>query len=111
MAYKEKRADIERLMERLAAETPEAIQAFKAFMAAVERPSPLSLKQKELINVALAVAAQCEWCIAFHVQGALKNGASRAKILDAAMQAVLMHGGPALMYLTPVLGVLDELGA
>ncbi len=80
-------------------------------MDAVERPSPLSLKQKELINVALAVAAQCEWCIAFHVQGALKNGASRAEILDAAVQAVLMHGGPALMYLTPVLGVLDELGA
>jgi AhpD family alkylhydroperoxidase len=111
MAYKEKLEDIERLMERLKAETPEPIQAFKAFMAAVERPSPLNLREKELINVALAVAPQCEWCIAFHVKGALENGATRAEILDAAMQAVLMHGGPALMYLTPVLGVLDELGA
>ncbi len=111
MAYREKFDEIQRLLGRLEAETPEAIRAFKAFMAAVERPSPLGLKEKELINVALAVAAQCEWCIAFHVRGALENGASRAEILDAAMQAVLMHGGPALMYLTPVLGVLDELGA
>ena len=92
MADRERLEEIQLLMGRLETETPEAIRAFRAFLAAVERPSPLDLKHKELIHVALAVAAQCERGIAFHVQGALKAGASRAEVLDAAMQAVLMHG-------------------
>ena len=41
-------------------------------------------------------------------QGALTNGASREEIIYAAMQAVLMHGGPVLMYMIPVEKALDE---
>lgn len=106
--YTDKLADIKKLIGNLQKEVPEQIGAFDNFMKAVEKPSALDQKQKELINVALAVAAQCEWCIALHVKGALAQGATKAEILDTAMQAVLMHGGPALMYLTPVEEALKE---
>ena len=109
--YTDKLNDIKRLIGDLKKEAPEQIDAFDAFMATVEKPSALDRKSKELINVGLAVAAQCEWCIALHTKGALDAGASRAEIIDAAMQAVLMHGGPALMYMTPVIEALDEFGA
>ncbi|WP_456451149.1 carboxymuconolactone decarboxylase family protein [Hydrogenimonas sp.] len=109
--YSDKLKDIERLIGELKREAPEQIAAFHNFMAAVEKPSVLDGKQKELINLALAVAAQCEWCIALHTKGALDAGARRDEVIDAAMQAVLMHGGPALMYMTPVMEALEEFGA
>ena len=109
--YTEKLTEIKELIGRLQKEMPQEISAFHNFMGAVEKPGAIEGKEKELINVALAVAAQCEWCIALHVKGALDGGASKAEVLEAAMQAVLMHGGPALMYMTPVEKALDEFGA
>ncbi len=109
--YTEKLKEIEKLIGTLQKEAPEQIKAFHGFMTAVEKPSALDTKQKELINLALAVAAQCEWCIALHTKGALDAGATREEVIDAAMQAVLMHGGPALMYMTPVMEALEEFGA
>jgi AhpD family alkylhydroperoxidase len=106
--YTDKLNDIKKLIGRLQKQVPEQIGAFDNFMKAVEAPSALDQKQKELINVGLAVAAQCEWCIALHVEGSLKAGATKEEIIDAAMQAVLMHGGPALMYMTPVEEALEE---
>ncbi len=106
--YEEKLADIKRLIGNLQKQVPEQIGAFNNFMKAVEKPSALDTKQKELINIALAVAAQCEWCIALHIKSALAAGVTEAEIIDAAMQAVLMHGGPALMYMTPVEEALKE---
>ncbi|BCD68141.1 carboxymuconolactone decarboxylase family protein [Nitratiruptor sp. YY09-18] len=104
----QKLEDIKRLIGKLQQQQPENIKNFLNFMTSVEKEGALSTKQKELVNVGLAVAAQCEWCIALHVKGALDSGASKEEILESAMQAVLMHGGPALMYMTPVEEALDE---
>ena len=78
------------------------------FSRKAEGGKALTIRQKELINVGLAVAAQCEWCIAIHVQHATEAGASRDEIIEAGFMAVVMHGGPALMYMTPLLAALDE---
>ncbi len=101
---------IKRLIGKLQQQQPENIKNFLDFMTSVEKEGALSTKQKELVNVGLAVAAQCEWCITLHVKGALDAGASKDEILEAAMQAVLMHGGPAPMYMTPVEETLEEFG-
>jgi len=106
--YTDKLTEIKALVERLQKESPKQTAAFNQFMMSVEKPGALSTKNKDLINVALSIAAQCEWCIALHVKGALNNGATREEVIDAAMQAVLMHGGPALMYMIPVEKALDE---
>ncbi len=106
--YEQKLEEIKELIGRLQKQVPEQLDAFSNFMKAVESPGVLDQKHKELTNVALAVAAQCEWCIALHVKGALKQGASKEEIIEAGMQAVLMHGGPALMYMTPLEEALEE---
>ena len=100
--------EIKRLIGDLQKDLPDQIDAFNKFMMATEKPGALDAKHRELINVALAVSAQCEWCIALHVKGALGAGASKTEILEAAMQAVLMHGGPALMYMIPVENAVRE---
>ena len=69
--YGEKLYDIQKLFGRLEKQVPKETEAFKKFSEAVEVEGELGLKQKNLINVALAVAAQCEWCISLHVKEAL----------------------------------------
>lgn len=105
---KEKLKEIGELIERLKKEVPVEIETFLKFATITEASGAIDAKHKALINVALAVAAQCEWCIALHTQEAVKQGATKKEILEAGMQAVLMHGGPALMYMTPLEKAIDE---
>jgi AhpD family alkylhydroperoxidase len=100
--------EIENLLVTLGKTHPSEVQAFTNFMGKAEAGPALSLKQKELTNVALSVAAQCEWCIAFHAKNAIQAGARRDELIEAGFLAVLMHGGPAMMYMTPLLKAIDE---
>ena len=107
----ERLQDIESLLSTLGKSHPNEVQAFMNFMGKAESGPALSSKQKELVNVALSVAAQCEWCIAFHVKQAVDAGAGRDELIEAGFLAVLMHGGPAMMYMTPLLKAIEEFGA
>ena len=89
-------------------EYPNQMKAFGHMMQAIEAPGALDTKHKELIAIALSIATHCKWCIAFHVKQALKNGATRDEITDASWVAVLMGGGPSLMYFQLVEKALDE---
>ncbi len=104
----EKLQEIKKLIGSLEKDIPSEIEAFNNFMLATKKSTALGSKNKELINLALAISAQCEWCIALHVKGAVEAGATKEEILEAAMQAVLMHGGPALMYMIPVEEAIEE---
>ncbi|MBU2739782.1 carboxymuconolactone decarboxylase family protein [Acidithiobacillus concretivorus] len=108
MTAKDRLTDVQQLMENLKQDYPAEINSFLGFMGKAEGNPALSAVQKELINVALSVAAQCEWCIALHTKNAIAAGASRDEIMSAGFMAVIMHGGPALMYLVPLSKALDE---
>ncbi len=96
------------LVAQLRKQYPGETNAFLHFMREAEDGPALSHREKELINVALSVAAQCEWCIALHVKAALEAGTTRDEIMEAGFQAVLMHGGPALMHLVLLSEALNE---
>ncbi|TCK17737.1 AhpD family alkylhydroperoxidase [Thiogranum longum] len=96
------------LTKSLRKDYPTETNAFLGFLSKAESGKALGIRDKELINVALGVAAQCEWCIAFHVEQAARAGASRDEIMEAGFMAVIMHGGPAYMYLTPLLDAINE---
>lgn len=104
----ERLKEINELILRLKKEVPGEIDAFMEFAKLAEKTGAVDAKNKALINVALAISAQCEWCIALHVKGAVDTGATKEEIIEAAMQAVLMHGGPALMYMVPVENAIAE---
>jgi len=109
---KETLGSIQKNMGLLAKECPEFVQGFRTFHDNILSHSGLDEKTMELILVALGVNRQCTYCIDMHVAKALKSGATRKEILAAAQAAVLMGGGPALMYtVQDVVHVLDELGA
>jgi len=103
--------EVDQLIENLKKRYPTEINAFLGFMAKTEAGPALSLREKELINVGLSVAAQCSWCISLHVKNALRAGATKDEIMEAGFMAVIMHGGPALMYLIEVTRELDSDGS
>lgn len=88
---------------------PEAVGAFSDFTHAAEKDGALDKKTKELIGVAISVYSRCEYCIVYHVYNALRLGAAREEILDAAAAAMIYGGGPAMAYAsTMLLDCLDE---
>ncbi len=105
---KDRLEEFQGLVGSLQREYPGEIAGFMNFMKAAEGGPSLSAKEKEIISVALAVAAQCEWCIAFHVSSAVALGATRGEVMEAGFVAVVMHGGPALTYLKPLVDAANE---
>jgi AhpD family alkylhydroperoxidase len=69
----------------------------------------LTAREKELIALGIAVQSQCEPCIAMHVKKALDMGLTKEEIGEACGVAILMGGGPALMYAAETMEIVDEL--
>jgi AhpD family alkylhydroperoxidase len=98
-------------MGKLSKECPEFMKGFKVFHDSIEANGVLDVKILELILVGIAVNRQCSHCIHIHVSKALKAGATKPEILATAQAAVLMGGGPSLMYLAEyVIPTLEDLG-
>ena len=74
-------------------------------------PGALDPKTKELIALAIGIAARCDGCLAYHAKAALKHGATREEIADTIGVAVYMGGGPSMIYGAEALDVYDTLAA
>jgi AhpD family alkylhydroperoxidase len=64
--------------------------------------------EKKLILISLAVSSQCSWCIDLHVSQAFEIGIEESKIIEAAAQAVIMGGGPKMMYMVEVFEAIEK---
>jgi len=104
--------DLKRQMGKLHKEMPDVMRkGFDPLSEQALKDGALSKKTKELMTVALGIAALCEHCIKLHTPLAVNAGASRAELLEAAAVAMMMKGGPAVTYVaTELLPLLDELG-
>ena len=96
---------------RLRGEIPDTLQAFSALGKAACAEGALDKKTKELIAVALSVAARCDPCVGFHTQALVKLGATRAELAETLAMAVYMGGGPSLMYAAKASAAFDEFNA
>jgi len=90
---------------------PEMMKGFSDLAAAASRDGALDRKTKELIALALGVAAHCDACIGFHMQALVKLGVTRAEVEEALGMTVYMGGGPSLMYSANALAAFDEFSA
>lgn len=90
-------------LESMGKEAPETVNAFMGLLKAAYAPGSLDLKTKELISVAIGCYNRCQTCIVYHVSEAIKAGASREEIIEAAMVSVAFGGGPSMAYCVTVL--------
>lgn len=77
---------------------PDAMAGFAALGKGAYADKVLSRKTKEMIAVALAVAARCDGCVAYHVRKAVDLGITREEFLETLGVCVQMGGGPAMVY-------------
>jgi len=87
------------------------LNAVMSLIKEAEKPGALTTKEKELISIALGIAAHCAYCIALHVKNAIEAGATRQEIMEASFVAGLMGGGPSIAYIRLVLDALEQFGA
>jgi len=85
-----------------------SVESFLGFVHNAESDGALDAKTKELMSLALGVTLRCEDCIIWHLDAALEAGATEAEIIEALEIAVVMGGGPALMYATEAYETLQE---
>ena len=89
---------LQQAMGDLGKEIPATMGGFGQMHKAAAGDGVLSTKTKELIALAIAITVRCDGCISFHVHDALKAGATRQEIVETIGVAVLMGGGPAVVY-------------
>ena len=90
-------------------QTGDMINGFGGLFSKVMAPGSITVLEKELIAVGIAVGIQCEPCIKLHVKKCLDAGATKEQILEAASVAVMMSGGPAYTHIPAVIDTLDTL--
>jgi AhpD family alkylhydroperoxidase len=87
---------------------PEAMRGFRALSEGAMSAGVISAKAKELMALALGIAAHCDGCIGFHAKALVKMGATRAEIEETIAVAVYMGGGPSLMFGANALAAFEQ---
>jgi AhpD family alkylhydroperoxidase len=106
--YKEITGNISESLAKLRKEIPDVMNGFYSLAQASTKEGALDKKTKELIALALGIAAHCDGCIGFHVQALVKLGVTRQELLETLGMAVYMGGGPSLMYAAEALQAFEE---
>ncbi len=76
-------------------------------MSATMDNSVLDQKTKEFIALSLGMAARCEWCISYHVNNAIKAGATRKELMEVGYITTLMYGSQALMEMNSLVDAIN----
>jgi AhpD family alkylhydroperoxidase len=98
-------------LAKLRNDIPDVMKAFGDLARSATRDGALDKKTKELIALALGVAAHCDACIGFHIQALVKLGTTKAELEEALSMAIYMGGGPSLMYSANALAAFEEFSA
>jgi AhpD family alkylhydroperoxidase len=91
-------------LKKLDENAPEATKAFWAFDKAAFAEGALTVREKQLIAVAVALTTQCPYCIELHNKAARQAGASNAQLAEAALVAAAMRAGAAITHSTHLFG-------
>lgn len=106
--YKQITRDISSSLAKLRVEVPEMMKGFSDLASAATKDGVLDTKTKELIALALGVAARCDGCLGFHTQALVKLGATKQEVVETLGMAVYMGGGPSLMYAADAMSAFEQ---
>jgi len=107
--YPDRLSNVQTNSKMLAVAQPAVMQTFEKLHMAGVATRELDRKTKELIALAISVVVRCDDCIPWHIRDSLEAGASREEIADALGVAILMGGGPAMVYASHAIEAVDQL--
>lgn len=106
--YPEKYHRLQSLAGKLATEISGPMKGFAQLHQQALVDGALSKKVKELMALAISITTPCAGCISYHVHDALKAGATHGEVLETIGVAVMMGGGPGLVYGCEALEALTQ---
>ena len=106
--YRELTQSVSKQLATLRNDIPDVMKGFGDLARAASREGALDKKTKELIALALGVAAHCDACIGFHVQALVRLDVTKAELEEALGMAIYMGGGPSMMYSANALAAFEE---
>jgi len=107
--YPDRLRNVQTNSKTLAFAQPAVMETFEKLHMAGVATRELDRKTKELIALAISVVVRCDDCIPWHIRDSLEAGASREEIADALGVAILMGGGPAMVYASHAIEAVDQL--
>lgn len=107
-SYLDRLRNVRKNSQTLASAQPIVMESFEKFHKAAGATGALDRKTKELIALAISVTAGCDDCIAHDVHDAMEAGATREEFADALGVAVLMGGGPGMIYASHAIEAVDQ---
>ena len=107
-SYPDKLRNAKKNMLSLMSAQPAVMDCFNGLHQAAAATGALDTKTKELMCLAISITARCDDCIAYHTYDALKAGASKAEVADAIGVAILMGGGPGMLYAAHAIKALEQ---
>ena len=96
--YQDEMKKIARPTAELREQIPDVYAGFTDTYRAVYTDGALPSSTKEMMAVAIAISQGCTGCIASHVRGAVRKGATEAEFAEMIGVTIQMGGGPASVY-------------
>ncbi len=108
MDANKKLQEVNRIIVESNKDNKEFTSSFMNFMGITMNSGALDTKTKELLALALGIAARCEWCISYHVNEAFKAGATKNELMEVGYVTVLMYGSQALMEMNSLVDAINQ---
>lgn len=88
---------------------PDVAKNFSSMCGEIFKDGKLSLKEKELIALAIAITVKCDGCIVHHTTGCVEAGCTMEEISEMIGVCVAMGGGPSKTFAGKALQLAEEL--
>ena len=79
-------------LELISKQQPEVIAALYRLKGTVFKEGAISIKEKELIAVAVTALLRCDECMVFHANKAVEAGATKDELREALLVAMYLAG-------------------
>jgi AhpD family alkylhydroperoxidase len=109
-SFKQITQDLNQALTSFRKAAPDTMAGFSAMAKSAMAPGALDAVQKELIALAIGIAARCDGCLGFHIKALVKLGATRQQFIETLEVATYMGGGPSLMYAAEAIRAWEEFG-
>lgn len=87
---------------------PDVMRGYGELHKAVMVDGAVSIAQKELIALAIAMTRECDGCIGAHARAAVRAGVTREQVAETAGVVIMMNGGPGTVWGPRALRAFDE---
>jgi len=95
-------------LELLAEQRPSVARALYKYKNEIFKPGALTVREKELIAVALSCLLRCETCLEFHADRAMEAGATKEDLRETLDVTMYMTGPSTLMWSSAIENLVQD---